>query len=99
MLSAGINVVTAVTPTEANSVDSQMSALLDRVEKLKTRLCVASHRPRDILVAETVQDHNRRTSPAGVIDALVVKLSNVRNPAAGSQRCRKTRDTTISGGR
>lgn len=38
VLSAGVNAVAAITPTKVNLADSQMSALLDRMEKLKTRL-------------------------------------------------------------
>jgi len=90
ILPAGINTVTAVTLTKAKSADSQMSALLDRMEKLEI-YHVTSHRPRGILVAKTIQDHNRKTSRAGIIDVLK-KLSTVRNPVPGNQRNRKTRN-------
>ena len=54
---------------------------------------IASCRPRGILT-ETVQDHNRRASPVGIIDALMAKkilriLSNIRNSVAGSQQNKK----------
>jgi len=90
VLSAGVNVVAAITPTKANSADSQMSASRLDGEIGNSFYCVASHRPYGIFVAETIQDHNRRASPAGIIDALAAKLLSVRNPAA-CQRNRKTR--------
>ena len=54
VLFTGVNAVAAVTPTKANSAHSQMSAFLDRMEKLETFYRVASHRPRGILVAEII---------------------------------------------
>ena len=54
-----------------------MSALLDR-RNWKFIYRMASHRSRGIL-AEIVQDHNWRASPAGIIDTLAAKLPSVRN--------------------
>ena len=101
VLSTGVNAVATVAPTKANSVDPQLSAIIDRVDwKLVYR--ATDYRPREILVAEAVQGHDLRTSRADIIDVSAVTPSSVRNPAAGSrkhQRNRKTRSRTISDGR
>jgi len=81
--------ITTVTPTKANSADSQMSALLDGAADGEIgNSFIASCRPRGILT-ETVQDHNRRASPVGIIDALMAKLSSIRNSVAESQQNKK----------
>jgi len=85
--------ITTVTPTKANSADSQMSALLDgaadgEIGNSFIAWFIASCRPRGILT-ETVQDHNRRASPVGIIDALMAKLSSIRNSVAESQQNKK----------
>ena len=54
VLPIGVNAVAAVILIKANSADSQMSVLLNRMEKLETRL-FRGHRPRGILLQKSLK--------------------------------------------